>query len=246
MLHPMPTGWTARGPREFLVYDGMHPCSYLEGREARLPMRLPARSLAPEEFDARLAAGDRRHGTFLYRPSCPGCQACEAIRIPVNEFSFSGSQRRALRKGDAALELQMGPPVADASRLALYELHKEGRDLRSGEGEPLSLEGYYGFLVERCVDSVELRYLLDGRLIAVAIADRGARAVSAVYCYWDPAHALLGVGTYSVLKQVELCRSWGAEYLYLGLYIRDNPHMSYKARYRPHERLIGGAWRRFE
>ena len=209
-------------------------------------MRLPSRALTPEELDARLAEGDRRHGAFLYRPSCPGCDACEAIRIPIAEFAFSRSQRRALRKGRAALTLELGAPRVDLERLRLYEKHKSGRDLRSGEGEPLSLEGYRGFLVERCVDAVELRYRLDGRLVGVAIADRGARALSAVYCYWDPAQAKLGIGTYSVLEQVELCRRWGIEHLYLGLYIAENRHMSYKARYRPHERLIEGAWRRFE
>jgi arginine-tRNA-protein transferase len=35
-------------------------------------------------------------------------------------------------------------------------------------------------------------------------------------------------------------------YVYLGFYIADSAHMSYKSQYLPHERLIGGAWRKFD
>lgn len=228
------------------MYDALHPCPYLPDRNARLPMRLPSRALSPAELDARLAEGDRRHGPFLYRPSCPGCVACEAIRIPVNDFRFRKSHRRVLNKGDRHLRVELGEPVADRRRLALYERHKRGRGLVSGSGEPLDLKGYEGFLVERCVRAFEVRYHHDDHLVAVAVTDRGVRSLSAVYCFWDPAYAHLSVGTYSILKQIELARDWGMEHLYLGLYIERNEHMSYKARFRPHDRLVDGRWQRFE
>ena len=37
----------------------------------------------------------------------------------------------------------------------------------------------------------------------------------------------------------------GERHLYLGLYIADNVHMSYKSRFQPNERLIDGRWVRF-
>lgn len=238
--------WTDRWPRELVVYDSPHPCPYIDGRQARLPMRLPSRALTPPELDARLAEGDRRHGPFLYRPRCPSCAACEAIRIPVRDFAFRKSHRRVLNRGDRTLRVEIGDPVADERRLALYDAHKRGRDLVSGSGEPLDLKGYEGFLVDRCVQSFELRYHLGDELIGVAVTDRGERALSAVYCFWDPAYAKLSLGTYSILKHVELGREWGVEHVYLGLYVGDNDHMRYKARFRPHERLVGGRWQRFE
>jgi arginine-tRNA-protein transferase len=238
--------WTSRRPPELVVYDALHSCPYLEGREARLPMRLPSHALTPEELDARLAEGDRRHGPFFYRPSCPSCVACEAIRIPVRDFVFSASQRRALAKGRRAVRIEMGDPVADQTRLVLYEKHKQGRDLVSGAGEPLDLEGYQSFLVDRAVQSLELRMFRDDALVALAVTDRGATALSLVYCFWDPAHARLGLGTYSILEHIALAQRWGVEHVYLGLYIGANAHMSYKARFTPHERLIDAEWRRFE
>ena len=79
--------------------------------------------------------------------------------------------------------------------------------------------------------------------MAVAIADAGRDAISAVYCYYDPAFRLLSLGTYSVLRLVALCRDTNRRYLYLGFYIAESPHMSYKSRFRPNQRLIDGVER---
>jgi arginine-tRNA-protein transferase len=106
----------------------------------------------------------------------------------------------------------------------------------------MDAKSYFGFLVDRCVDAFELRYYLGDELVGVAITDRGASALSAVYCHFDPRHARLSIGTYSILKQVELGLELGCAYLYLGLYIADNSHMRYKARFGPHERLVDGRW----
>ena len=75
----------------------------------------------------------------------------------------------------------------------------------------------------------------------------------AVYCYYDPDLASLSIGTYSILTQLRLAAQWGMRHVYLGLYIAENAHMAYKARFLPHERLIAprdgdgnGEWREFE
>jgi arginine-tRNA-protein transferase len=78
--------------------------------------------------------------------------------------------------------------------------------------------------------------------VAIAIADAGKLSLSAVYCYYDPSFRLLSLGTYSVLRQIELCRASGRRHLYLGFFIAESPHMSYKANFRPNQRLIGGRW----
>lgn len=209
-------------------------------------MRLPSRALSPVELDQRLAEGDRRHGAFLYRPSCDECSACEAIRLPVEELRSRRSHRRVLAKGDRVFRVELGPPVVDEARLELYEKHKALRGLTTESGKTLDRRGYEAFLVERCVPSFEMRYWDGPKLAAVAVVDRGHEALSAVYCLWDPEYERLGLGTYSILKQVELARRMSVRWLYLGLYIADNPHMSYKARFLPNERLVGGRWVRFE
>lgn len=229
---------------EIVVFDDEHKCAYLPDRTARLPHRFPLATLTPVEFDQRLAAGDRRSGVLLYRPLCPLCRACEPIRLDVTRFTPGSTQRRILRRGDAVVTVRVGRPVVTRSRVELFNKHRRLRRLEHGDG-PIDEEGYNQFLVHSCCETWEIAYYLKRELVAVAVADVGAVSLSAVYCYFNPELAHLSLGTYSILKQVELCRDTGRRYLYLGYFVAQSPHMSYKAKFHPHERLIAGRWREF-
>jgi arginine-tRNA-protein transferase len=150
-----------------------------------------------------------------------------------------------LRRGNELLRTRIGSPKVDDARTALYNRHLFGRGLDRGQ-DPLSSEDYADFLTETCCETIELSYWHDSRLVAIAIADAGKASLSAVYCHYDPDFTLLSLGTYSVLRQVELCRQTGRQYLYLGFYIAESPHMRYKERFRPHQRLVDGQWRNFD
>jgi arginyl-tRNA--protein-N-Asp/Glu arginylyltransferase len=233
--------------RQFLVYDALDTCPYLPDRLARFPLRVSERKLRREELDAALAEGDRRQGVFLYRPSCPDCRACEAIRIPIDDFTLTPSLRRVLTRGDARLTIRVGPAVADEERATLYARHKWGRGLAAPDEVPdVDVAAYRAFLVDTCCDTIEFVCRYKQQLVAVAVADRGRDGLSAVYCAFDPAFAALSLGTYSILKQIEACRDWGLKHLYLGLFVAECQHLTYKARFLPHERLVDGVWRRFD
>jgi arginine-tRNA-protein transferase len=235
----------AGSPPEWVVFEKPSQCPYLARQTARLPLRLPVRPLRPSELTQRLQLGDRRQGRLLYRPNCPACQACEAIRIDVTTFAADKTQRRVFRRGEAMLQTAIGPPTATAEKVALFHRHKVERGLLLDDAFA-DADAYEQFLVETCTDTIELTYRDRGRLVGVAVTDRAADALSAVYCFYDPDYASHSPGVYSILKQVALCRAWGLRYLYLGLYVADCRPMRYKARYLPHERLIRGVWRRFE
>lgn len=208
-------------------------------------MRLPIRTLRRKEFELRLRQGDRRQGLLLYRTACPRCSACEPIRLDANAFVLGRTQRRVFGRGERELQVEVGPLEPTLEKVALYNRHKRGRGLTSGE-TPIDLVGYRAFLGESCTESFELRYRHQGRLVGVAITDRADDALSAVYCYFDPTAKHLSIGTYSILKQVDLCRRWGLRHLYLGLYIADCASMAYKGRYLPHERFLDGQWVSFD
>jgi arginyl-tRNA--protein-N-Asp/Glu arginylyltransferase len=241
----MPAPILAVTPPEIVIHDEEEACPYLPGRRARQPLRFPLRRLTTAELDLRLEAGDRRAGTMLYNQACPSCAACEALRVDVATFVPSRSQRRAQAKGDAAVTAVVGPIEVDDARIALYRAHHSGRGLERDGGPPIDAASYESYFATSCADGFEVRYTVAGKLAGVALIDRGARALSAVYTFWDPAHAALSLGTYSILTQIALTRQMSLDWLYLGLAIRENHSMSYKLAFMPHERRIASVWRRF-
>ncbi len=230
--------------RDVTVYDEEEPCPYLEGRLARLPLRIPGNQVSPRQTDTRLADGQRRTGEFVYTTCCLNCSACEPIRIPVHEFRFSRTHRRTVRRNRELLTPYIGPVVVDRVRVELFNRHRRLRDLGRRECN-IDCEEYAWAFQRSCFDTFELSWSLGEKLACVAICDQGATSVSAVYTYYDPGLAPLSLGTWSILQQIEYCRQTCRDYLYLGFYISQSPNMSYKARFLPHQRLIDGQWEAF-
>lgn len=231
---------------EVVAYNSPHPCSYLPERTALLPLRFQKQHVTADELDACLAAGDRRTGRFLYRTHCPECQACEPIRLDLDTFRPNETQRREWRKGNQLLEVKIGQPMVNEERVRLFNLHQRGRRLKESDEDLVDEVGYRQFLTSSCCRTLEFGYYHRQELVAAAIADAGSTSLSAVYCFYNPQFRGVSLGTYSVLRQAEYCRQTGLRYLYLGFYIAQSPHMSYKAKFHPHQRLIGGQWRDYE
>lgn len=206
-----------------------------------MPLRLPARPLTRAELENRLLQGDRRQGYVLYRTACPDCRECIPLRLVTSRVSISRSQRRVLRRTSLECKVELGRPGIDGERVRLYNLHKTSRNLADGQ-RPIDANGYREFLLHSCCETFEMRYIVAGKVVGVALVDRALRSLSSVYCYYDPQYSHLSLGTFSILKQLELCSQWGLDYLYLGLYIEGSAPMRYKARIAAHERLIGNQW----
>ena len=229
-----------------LVYDGLQRCPYLPGQIARMPLYRQLRSLTLEEADARFANAERRVGTCLYRTACPTCSACKGLRVVVDDFKPSKSQRRARNRWEkAGGRVEIGKATWDPERLALFNRHKHDRGLADGDDGEMTPLGYISWLVHSCFHTVEMRYYLGDRLVGLGVVDLGRAAASSVYFYFDPDPEVsrLSPGVVSVLQEIDLCRQTGREHLYLGLYVGDCRHLSYKADYHPHERLEDGDWR---
>ncbi len=232
---------SSRRPIYWFSFSSEFECPYLQEHQARYQVRLPDRRLCPEELDGLLARGYRRQGSVMYRTACGACRACEPVRIPVARFRPNRSQRRTWRRGRQVFQLRITEPQCDEEHVRLFDRHRFQRGLNL-EPEPTSLEQYWEFLVDTCCETLEIQYHVQGRLAAVALADRGRQGLSAVYCFFDPALARYSPGTFSILAQIDLCRRWGIDYLYLGFYVAQNRHMAYKARFRPQERLTSQGW----
>ncbi len=230
---------------DILIHDELEKCPYLPERVARMPLHVPTSEVNAVDTDQRLAAGQRRTGDFVYQTKCPNCNACQSIRIPVDEFVMDRTMRRTKRRNDQLLEMDVGRVQCDQERAQLFNLHRKTRGLGQSSNQ-IDPDDYQWAFGRTCFDTFEIAYRLNGELVCLAIVDQGDQAISAVYTFYDPLQPKLSLGTYSILKQIEFCQHNNKRYLYLGFFIGECKHMTYKARFLPHERLINGDWHRFE
>ena len=227
--------------RLIVVQDQLQPCPYLEGVTARMPLRLPVGSVTPQITDRLLAMGYRRSGDFVYRAQCPACNECKPTRIDVDRFRSTRSLKRVLNRGKRELQSRWGPVAVDAARIHLFNQHRNERGLSQGNG-PIDAESYRSFLADTCCDSRELSIWRGEQLVAVSIVDVGQTSSSAVYTHFDPQFSRFSLGTLAILLQIEWAQATGRKFVYLGMYVAANPHLNYKARFLPQQRLDGNEW----
>ncbi len=219
-----------------------HKCGYLPERDAVTIFVDPRRRPNVKIYTALSQHGFRRSGDHVYRPQCPSCSACVAVRVPVDEFVPRRVQRRTLRV-NADVTLTPKPPVYHPEHFALYERYIKARH-SGGSMENPDPDSYVEFLSARWADTVFYEFRAGAHLLAVAVVDHLEDALSAVYTFYDPEQATRSLGRLAVLKQIELARALQVRWLYLGYWIAACRKMSYKAEYQPLEYFDAGEWRR--
>lgn len=232
----------ARDLRFFLTVP--HPCSYLTGREATTLFLDPQEILAPEVYDALTLLGFRRSGSNLYRPHCEACNACVSVRIPVESFTPSRTQRKLINR-NSDLTLRLMPAEFNEQHYALYSRYIRARHA-DGDMYPPSRDQYRMFLTQPHPFAKFLEFRLGDHLMAVAATDLLGHGLSAIYTFFDPDPIFerRSLGCFAILSQIELARKRCLPHLYLGYWIRDCQKMRYKQDYQPLEYLNGGRWQR--
>ena len=227
-----------------LVTLGGHPCSYLPDRisETRAAW---AEQIPPGLYHRFMDAGFRRSGKLLYQPVCRGCRSCVPIRVPVESFRPSKSQRRCARR-NADVSVTVDAPAPTDEKYDVYRRYVVGRHRRPAEEE--DRESFERFLYDSPVDTLEFCYRDPaGRLLAVGLCDASSESLSSVYFYFDPAESKRGLGTFGALYEIETASRLKIPYYYLGYWVDGCAAMEYKADFRPAEVLHpDGVWRPLE
>lgn len=227
------------------VYAELEPCPYRDGVVAQMPLYVSRGALNLEQVDEVLAQGIRRSGLYFYNTRCPLCSECLPTRVRVEDFEPNRSQRRAFKRAmQQDVSLYVDLPQVDGRRVELFNAHREKRGL-VGRGGTVGRDEYEQFLNMANCPVLELSQWYEERLIAVTILDVGGNSMSAVYTYFDPEYAKLSPGTVAIMSAMRLCESKQVKWLYLGMYVADNPHLSYKEKYLPQERLVDDEWKPF-
>lgn len=222
------------------------PCPYLPGRiERKLFARLGGAESAG--VNATLSqAGFRRSHDIIYKPACPGCAACVAVRVPVARFAPSGSLQKIMRRG-SFLTATLTLPQPDREQYGLFLAYEKSRHADSDMAR-MSFDDYRAMVTEGQADTLTLTLgVPQGRLAGIMLADRLPDGWSAVYSFYDPAPeaARLSLGTLLILRLIEEARRAALPYVYLGYWVRNSRKMDYKSRFRPLEMLGPTGWRPF-
>jgi len=220
-------------------------CGYLPQRLSTF-RAFEAQQVSGVAFQRLLDAGFRRSGSLIYQPMCAGCRECVPLRVPVEHFAPSRSQRRVLRKNQD-LTMHVGRPEPTHEKWELYERYQRQWHQHPPAQSEEVME-FVSFLYHSPVESVEFEFRDRwGQLLGVGIGDLSPESYSSVYFYFDPRHAGRSLGTFSALREIKWVRESGRKYWYAGYWIRDCATMAYKSRFRPCEVLsTDGVWRVME
>ena len=218
------------------------PCPYFpDGRISATEFLLPERENSCL-FHKLLSQGYRRLGNIFYRNVCEQCSACRPLRIQIEHFNLSKSQKQTLKKNrDIRLEINAHPSVT-AEKLNLYIKYLNVKHADKEKDDymyKLHLATmHYGYTY-----AIEIDYFIDDRLIGVGIVDEASDSLSSNYFYYDTDYLHRRLGVFSILKEISLARLIGKKYYYLGFYIEDTPKMSYKKNFRPNQIFENGEWK---
>lgn len=217
-----------------------HKCSYLSEQQAVTLFADPQFPKNMRLYSALMGYGFRRSGTHLYIPRCDNCNACISVRIPVDEFTPSKSQNRISRK-NRDLRINAVPAGFRQSHFELYEKYLARRHPGGGMDNPTPAT-YSEFLITDWADTLFYEFILEDRLVAVAVTDLLDDALSAVYTFYDPDIISRSPGKFAILFQINEARKLGLKWLYLGYWIKESKKMNYKSEFRPQQHYYASQW----
>lgn len=219
-------------------------CSYLPDKKERLLVYVGNnRYTNLEDYEMMLEAGFRRSGEQVYRPQCPQCNACRSLRILVNDFKPSKSQKRILsRNKDLVCK------VSRSDKPKYYELYRDYIRARHSDGSmyPPTPDQYTHFLHNSWAKTLFVELSLDERIVAVAVTDELQYSLSALYTFYDPELEDRSLGSLAIMQQVYQAQRMGKKHLYLGYQIDKCQKMNYKTKFMPNEQYINHRWITFQ
>jgi len=222
--------------KEFSLND---KCSYLDNKEQTTYYKVIEECTSSHCQDL-IERGFRRFGKMYFRPVCSTCQECQSIKIDVENFIFSKSMRRVIKKS-SFIKSYIQRPTLSMEHLELFEkYHLFMRDKKGWEYNETTQQGYYNSFINGHNEfGYEVLYFDGNRLIGVDLIDILEDGISSIYFYYDPDYYKYSLGKLSLYNQIKYAKKSNKKWIYLGYYVEDCPSLSYKSEYKPYVTLKG-------
>jgi leucyl-tRNA---protein transferase len=223
-----------------------YKCGYLPNKLAQSLIAAPHHLVDNQVYSGLISQGFRRSGKFAYRPHCEACNACIPVRLILEKFAPSRSQKRAFKQ-HSDLNVRVLPLQFKQNHFELYSNYQLMRHTDENNISPVEpkdeAEQYRQFLCMSNVESLMIEFGdAIGNIKIISVVDVVRDGVSAVYTFYDATEPKASYGTYSIMWLAEWTKSLKLPYLYLGYWIQDSPKMAYKQQFKQQEKLIDGEW----
>ncbi len=219
---------------------GNQPCPYREGFLERKLFTTLNGQKAQSLNDKLSQQGFRRSQNIIYRPNCQKCNSCSSVRIPVENYEFSKSDRRILRK-NSEVKRYACAPWATEDQFDLFKNYLKSRHYGGGMSEMDNYE-FSSMIEESNVSTTVYEYYQEDKLVAVSLTDTISDGLSMVYSFYDINLSKSSLGKFMILDHINIVRELGLRYLYLGYLIEESPKMKYKRHFSPLEQYFKGKW----
>lgn len=222
---------------DFSMLD--YDCAYIPGNQVRMNYKYV--NEASKSFaTAVIARGWRRFGKYFFHPICHGCNGCKSVRIDVNHYHYTKSQKKSIKR-NVETKIIVQEPTLTQSHINLYNKYHHFKHQKDNwQHRNISHREYHENFVDGAQDfGKEVLYVVDGKLVGVDLIDVLEDGISSIYCYYDPDYGRLSLGTYSLLYQIELAKILELPWVYLGYWVEGCKAFAYKPNFQPQEILDG-------
>lgn len=223
--------------KDFCMLD--YECAYIPENKVRMNYRYVPH--ASSEFNsAVIKRGWRRFGCYYFHPICESCNACKSLRINVNAFTATKSQKKAKNRNKET-RIIIQKPTISRMHLHLYNKYHSFKSDKDGwKQKGITTREYIENFVEGAGEfGKEVLYIQEDKLIGVDLIDVLEDGISSIYFFYDPDFSRLSLGTYSLLYQIELAKILELEWIYLGYWVEGCKAFAYKPNFKPQQILDG-------
>lgn len=195
-------------------------------------VRLPSNPLSPTTIDNYLEQGWFRFGGVMRTTRYSVWEERDLrttlwIRSRLDDYQFSRSNRRLLRKTHDRFEIRQHPMVVDARHQELYAAYI----VHVGGDRPGTLVDFLGGEDAAAMwNTEEISIWDDGELVGFCYFDAGNQSLMSLLGVFSPLYARQSLGYATLLLETEVALQRGMRFHYSGYVLPGEPRMDYKLR----------------